>query len=127
MLPGDAFDKYLREGSPYKSGKQDLAHLEQFHLDYIDSDVANAHAFGNESCSFLGLTMGLIFQLGNLCVRLSRSETVTTLLGIELTPDVRDGLHATVACRSPGLNCFLEKIRRTGTKSGSYLLTREDK
>src|SRR5437016_2637653 len=34
-----------------------------FHLDYIDSDTANAHAFPHEDYSFIGITMGLIYDL----------------------------------------------------------------
>jgi len=49
------------------------AHL-PFHIDYIDSDTPNAHAFGDEDHSFIGLTMGLIYVLGDICVRLSRSK-----------------------------------------------------
>jgi hypothetical protein len=64
------------------------------HLDYIDSDTSNALAPPPEDYSFIGLTMGLIYQLDDLCVRLSRSEAVAALLGVEITPDVQDLLQA---------------------------------
>ncbi len=42
-----------------------------FHLDYIDAAESNAHAFNTEEYSFIGLTMGLIYDFGDLCVRLA--------------------------------------------------------
>jgi hypothetical protein len=64
------------------------------YLDYIDSDRSNAHAFLSEDYSFIGITLGLIYQLGDLCVRLSRSDAVTALLGVEMTANRRDRFHA---------------------------------
>jgi hypothetical protein len=38
--------------------------------------------------------MGLVYQLGDVSVALSRSDAVTDLLNIQPTPEVHDGLHA---------------------------------
>jgi hypothetical protein len=81
-----------------KNEKDVPEHVEHFpiHFDYIESQYPNAHAFRDEeySNSYIGVTMGLVYQLGDVSVALSRSDAVTDLLNIHLTPEVRDGLHA---------------------------------
>jgi hypothetical protein len=73
-------------------------HVDHFpiHFDYIESPHPNAHALRDEeySYSYIGVTMGLVYQLGDVSVALSRSDAVTDLLNIHLTPEVRDGLQA---------------------------------
>jgi hypothetical protein len=65
-----------------------------FHLDYIDAAGSNAHAFNTEEYSFIGLTIRLIYDFGDLCVRLSNSGQISNTLGIESTADLRNGLQA---------------------------------
>lgn len=79
--------------------KQDVPeHVPHFpiHFDYIASATSNAHAFVDEACfySYIGVTMGLVYQLGDVSVQLSRSEPVRSLLDLRQTPECRDGLHA---------------------------------
>lgn len=73
-------------------------HVEHFpiHLDFIRSQYPNAHAFNDveHSYCYIGVTMGLAYQLGDVSVALSRSEAVTDLLNVPLNVDSRDGLHA---------------------------------
>ena len=47
-----------------------------FHFDYIDSDIPNALAFSDGDFSFVGMTMALVYLLGDICVRLSRTEGI---------------------------------------------------
>jgi len=65
-----------------------------FHLDYINSDISNAHAYPCADYSFIGLTMGLIYQLAGSCVRLSESDAIGAHLDTEITSDVREALQA---------------------------------
>jgi len=64
-----------------------------FHFDYIESEVPNALAFGCEEYSFIGVTMGLIYTLWDVCVRLSRSQAMATLMGIGLNAEDLDMFH----------------------------------
>jgi len=65
-----------------------------FHFDYVDSIVPNALAFRFEDWSFIGITMALVDMLWDTCARLSRSEAVAALLGIPVTPEQHDSIHA---------------------------------
>jgi hypothetical protein len=66
--------------------EQDIPdHVEHppFHLDYIDdSGVPNAIAFRSDGYSFIGITMTLISTLWEVCIRLSRSDTIVALIGV---------------------------------------------
>jgi hypothetical protein len=64
-----------------------------FHFDYIDSEVPNALAFSYANFSFIGITMGLVDVLWETCVRLSRSETVGSVLGIPISPERYEPIH----------------------------------
>ena len=64
-----------------------------FHLDYVDSSIPNALAFQYKGYSFIGITTALITLLWNICVRLSGSTTIATLLRVRLMPEERDRLH----------------------------------
>jgi hypothetical protein len=55
-----------------------------FHFDYIDSDVQNALAFRYQGYWFIGVTIELIYSLWDLCVRLSRSDKIASLLGVKI-------------------------------------------
>jgi hypothetical protein len=79
--------------------KQDVPeHVSHYpiHFDFIDSDEPNAHAMCDDdhSYAYIAVTMGLVYQLGDISVKISRSEAVTDLLNVPMTPEVRDGLHA---------------------------------
>ena len=79
--------------------KQDVPeHVDHLpiHFDFIDSDSPNAHAFCDEAhaYAYIGVTMSLVYQLGEVSVAISRSEEVTDLLNVPMTVAVRDGLHA---------------------------------
>ena len=65
-----------------------------FHFDYIDSDIPNALAFSDGDFSFVGMTMALVYLLGDICVRLSRTEGIAELLGKPLTMELRDHIQA---------------------------------
>jgi hypothetical protein len=65
-----------------------------FHLDYVNTGTENAHAYSCQDYSFVGLTMGLIRKITDVCLRLSGSDEITAHLDIEVTPDVRNGLQA---------------------------------
>jgi hypothetical protein len=60
------------------------------HFDYIDSMVPNAIAFITEEYSFVGITLPLILELLQSCVRLSQSQEVGTILAAIPGPDSRD-------------------------------------
>ena len=64
-----------------------------FHFDYIESSVPNALAFRYEGYSFIGVTIGLIYVLWDVCIRLSRSEGMATLVGVGPSADDHDMFH----------------------------------
>ena len=63
-----------------------------FHFDYIRSSLPNAIAFRHDGYSFIGVTITLIETLMRLCGRLSRSIDLLSLLGLDVTEEVSDGL-----------------------------------
>jgi hypothetical protein len=65
-----------------------------FEFGYIDSTIPNAHASSIGGCSFIGLTMPLVRMLWDTCVQLSKSEAVVELLGVPLSPERHDAIHA---------------------------------
>jgi hypothetical protein len=66
-----------------------------FHVDFIDSDHANAMAFTEGEYSFIGLTVALIRRIYEICLRLSQAGDVATLLGLQLDSAERTtGFHA---------------------------------
>jgi hypothetical protein len=64
-----------------------------FYLDYIDSDFSNAVAFRDDSYAFIGITVPLMYELLKICARLSESEPIRRILGLENTDEVREGLN----------------------------------
>jgi len=86
----ESFNEALRNEK--KSIPEHVPHP-PFHLDYVDSAVPNALAFRYEGYSFIGITMALFKMLWDTCGRLSRSEALTTLLGVRLTPDEYEQIH----------------------------------
>lgn len=64
-----------------------------FHFDYIDSDIPNALAFSFENFAFIGITIALVNVLWETCVRLSRSESVGAVLGIQVSPERYEPIH----------------------------------
>ena len=67
--------------------------LPRCYFDYIDSDDENALAFSYEGVAFVGITLPLITRLWFACESLSKSNDVTTLLGLQ-TDERYDLLHA---------------------------------
>jgi hypothetical protein len=66
---------------------RDHASHSPFHFDYIDSSCKNALAFRYEDYSFIGITAGLITNISETCIRLSRSQRVATLLRVQPTTE----------------------------------------
>jgi hypothetical protein len=65
-----------------------------FHVDYIRSAEMNALAFRHEGYSFIGLTIPLIEEAGQLCSRLCNSADLLSALGLTLTQEVSEELGA---------------------------------
>ncbi len=66
-----------------------------FYMDYIDSDTANAMAFTEGDFSFIGITVALIHRIWEICLPMSRSAEIATLLGLQLdTPERQSRFHA---------------------------------
>jgi hypothetical protein len=65
-----------------------------FHLDYISSTEPNALAFRYAGYSFVGITVPLILLIWDVCTRLSRSEKIAFLLGIQSDEQRADALRA---------------------------------
>jgi hypothetical protein len=66
-----------------------------FHMDFIDSDDANAMAFTEGNYSFIGITVALIRRIWDICLPLVRATQIGILLGLPLdTEERRTRLHA---------------------------------
>jgi hypothetical protein len=67
-----------------------------FHFDYIEvrRDTKNAHAFQYEGFAFIVVTLPLVELLWDLSQRLSRSEFILQMLGIDRDAVRLEGLHA---------------------------------
>jgi hypothetical protein len=65
-----------------------------FHVDYVDSGTVNALAFQCGGYSFIGLTIGLVDSMWEVCHRLSRSEKVASLIRIQIEGEGFDALQA---------------------------------
>lgn len=66
-----------------------------FHMDFIDSDDANALAFTEGDYSFIGITVALIHRIWESCLPLVQAAEIGTLLGLQLdTGERRTRLHA---------------------------------
>jgi hypothetical protein len=66
-----------------------------FHMDFIDSDDANALAFTEGDYSFIGITVALIRRIWGICLPLVQAPDVGILLGLPLdTEERRTRLHA---------------------------------
>jgi hypothetical protein len=77
-----------------KQGVREHVAHPPFHLDYVDSDVQNALAFQHEGYSFIGITIPSIFAISDVCLLLSRSATLATLLGVRPPDEDYNQLHA---------------------------------
>jgi hypothetical protein len=64
-----------------------------FHFDFIDSDIPNALAFQYGGYSFIGVTAPLIYMVWDVCLRLSSSGIIKTLLGVKVATSDGDPLH----------------------------------
>lgn len=64
-----------------------------FHFDYVDSDTENALAFQYEGHSFIGITIPLVYRLWDVCLRLSGSQTITSLVGLDRNGCDREAMH----------------------------------
>lgn len=65
-----------------------------FHVDYVDSDVANALAFRYEDYSFIAITVPLIYAISDACLQLSKSRAVSALLRFQQSSEDYNPLHA---------------------------------
>jgi hypothetical protein len=67
-----------------------------FHFDYIEvrRDTKNAHAFQYDGFAFIVVTLPLVELLWDLSQRLSRSEFILQMLGIDREAVRLEGLHA---------------------------------
>lgn len=74
-------DELLSEGVNASGG----AKHPPFHFDYIEvsNGVQNAHAFQNDGYAFIVVTSPLLESIGNLSHRLSSSQALRELLGIQ--------------------------------------------
>ena len=64
-----------------------------FYLDYIDSDFSNAVAFRDDTYAFIGITVPLVYDLLEICARLSEAEPIWRILGLENTQEQRKWLN----------------------------------
>jgi hypothetical protein len=65
-----------------------------FHVDYVDSSIPNALAFRSEGYSFIGITIPLIYSASDVCLRLSKSRTIATAMGVQTSAEDYNALHA---------------------------------
>lgn len=65
-----------------------------FHVDYVEAAEQNAIAFRHDEYSFIALTTPLIFAISDVCLLLSQSEKVATLLGVRWSKEEYNELHA---------------------------------
>jgi hypothetical protein len=66
-----------------------------FHMDFIDSDDANAMAFIEGDYSFIGITVALIRRIWDICLPLVQAPEIGILLSLPLdTEERRTRLHA---------------------------------
>jgi hypothetical protein len=66
-----------------------------FHMDFIDSDDANALAFTEGNYSFIGITVALVRRIWGICLPLVQASDIGILLGLQLdTEERRTRLHA---------------------------------
>jgi hypothetical protein len=65
-----------------------------FHVDYVDSSIQNAIAFRYEGYSFIAITVPLIYAISDVCLLLSRSPIIATLLGVRPSDEEYNELHA---------------------------------
>jgi hypothetical protein len=72
-----------------------LEHVDHppFHVDYVDSSIPNALAFRYEGYSFIAITIPLIHSISEMCLRLSESPTVASLLGVRSSDGKLDELN----------------------------------
>jgi hypothetical protein len=64
-----------------------------FHIDFVDSDIQNALAFRDEENSFIGITVPLIYAISDVCLKLSKSETVVRSLGVRVSDEAYNELQ----------------------------------
>src|ERR1022692_1458206 len=58
-----------------------------FHLDFVDADEQNATAFCFGGYALIAVNVPLIFALSDICLALSKSDEVATVLGIQYVAD----------------------------------------
>lgn len=85
----DAMNDALRSENTNASGGTEHP---PYHFDYVEvrDDIKNAHAFQHEGFSFIAVTLPFVELLFDLSQRLSRSQLILELLGIDsmtLSPD----------------------------------------
>lgn len=66
-----------------KQGVPEHVEHPPFHVDYVDADIQNAIAFRYDDYSFIGITVPLIYAISDVCLLLSKSDTVAALLEVQ--------------------------------------------
>jgi len=87
----ETFNEALRNE---KQGVPEHVDHPPFHVDYVDSSIQNAIAFRYEGYSFIAITIPLIYAISDVCLRLSKSPAVATLLGVRPSDEEYNELHA---------------------------------
>jgi hypothetical protein len=77
-----------------KQGVPEHVEHPQFHIDYVDSDIQNAIAFRYDDYSFIGITVPLIYEISDVCLRLSKSDTMGALLRVRPSDEEYNELQA---------------------------------
>lgn len=67
-----------------------------FHFDYIEGTVSNALAFPYGGYSFIGITMPLVHTLWDICVELSKAQTVGAILDVPVSPEREEAILVTM-------------------------------
>lgn len=64
-----------------------------FHIDYVDSDEENAFAFRYGGYSFIAITLPLIYRVSDVCLKLSKSPEIITMLSVNPSEDPYNEIH----------------------------------
>ena len=87
----EAFNEALRNEK--QNVPEHIDHL-PFEFDFAESNIPNAFAIPIGGRSVICVTMPLVYLLWETCVQMSKSETVTALLGVPAAPERQDLIHA---------------------------------
>jgi hypothetical protein len=65
-----------------------------FHLDFVEADRETATAFCYGGFALIAVSAPLLFSLSDVCMKLSKSPEIATVLGIPFVPDDYNQFHA---------------------------------